>query len=134
MNILLTYIESVFPKYRNEIPKPIREYYQFKEHLYSVDGVILYKERIVVPPSLREEVLVALHAAHQGITAMASRAESSVFWPGITSAITALHSRCQQCNRMAPSQPSAPPHRLYCQLIRSSASVRISSTTKEKTT
>ena len=40
---------------------------------------------------------------------MLSRAETTVFWPGITPAIIQLRERCQECNRMAPSQPSAPP-------------------------
>ena len=41
---------------------------------------------------------------------MTSTAESTVFWPSITSAITALGERCIRCNRMTPSQPSAPPY------------------------
>ena len=82
-------------------PPQLREYFQFREHLYTIDGVILYKDRIIIPPSLREEVLSALHAAHQGVTyctSMISRAESSVFWPGITPAITALRAGCNHCN------------------------------------
>ncbi len=38
-----------------------------------------------------------------------ARAESSVFWPGITPTIAHIRERCSHCNRMAPSQPSAPP-------------------------
>ena len=38
---------------------------------------------------------------------MTARAEASVFWSGITAAIT--RATCAQCNRMAPSQSSAPP-------------------------
>ena len=49
------------------------------------------------------------HPAHQGVTAMTARADSSVFWPGITPAISALRATCQYCNRIAPSNPSAPP-------------------------
>ena len=60
-------------------------------------------------PSLYQEVLLALHAAHQGVNSMLARAESSVFWPGITPASTEIRARCDHCNRIAPSQPSAPP-------------------------
>ena len=112
MNELINFIESGIPEFRHEFPPQLREYFQFREHLYTIDGVILYKDRIIIPPSLREEVLSALHAAHQGVTyctSMISRAESSVFWPGITPAITALRARCNHCNRIAPSNPSAPP-------------------------
>ena len=39
---------------------------------------------------------------------MTSRAETSVFWPGIISDLISLRNNCNHCNRMAPSQPSAP--------------------------
>ena len=45
---------------------------------------------MVIPQSLREECLIALNAAHGGCTSMLSRAEWSIFWPGIT---TAVHHR-----------------------------------------
>ena len=109
MTQLIHFIETGFPKSRPELPPALREYHQFREHLYTVDGVILYKNRIVIPPSLRQHVLTVLHSAHQGVTSMTARAESTVFWPGITPAIIALPETCNHCNRMAPSQPSSPP-------------------------
>ena len=109
MEKLLSIIATGFPPFRHQLLGDLQEYYQFRDHLHTVDGVILYKERIVIPPSLRHHVLSTLHSAHQGVTSMTSRAESTVFWPGITPAIRALRESCNHCNRMAPSQPSAPP-------------------------
>ena len=109
MNELLNLIESGLPERRDDMPHPLREYYQHREHLYSVDNVIMYKGRIVIPPKLRQDILAALHAAHQGVTAMTARAEASVFWPGISSTITSTREECNQCNRNAPSNPNAPP-------------------------
>ena len=109
MHSLLEMIEAGMPDYRHEMPTPLREYHQYKDDLHTIDGVIIYKDRIVIPPSLRQEALDALHAAHQGVSSMISRAEISVFWPGITPAIKEICAICNHCNRMAPSQPSAPP-------------------------
>jgi hypothetical protein len=109
LNQLVSIIESGFPEFRHELPPALHEYYQFREHLYTVNGVILYKDRTVIPPSLRQQILAVLHSAHQGVTSMTARAEATVFWPGITPAITALRVNCSHCNSMAPSQPSAPP-------------------------
>ena len=106
---LVDTIESGMPEFRHELPSPLREYHQFRDNLHTVDGVVIYKDRVVIPPSLRKDVLTALHAAHQGVSSMTSRAEASVFWPGITPAIADLRNGCNHCNRMAPSQPSAPP-------------------------
>ena len=106
---LIDIIESGMPDSRHELPDSLQEYHQFRNDLYTVDGVVVYKDRIIIPPPLRQDCLTALHAAHQSVSSMIARAESSVFWPGITPAITALRNNCSHCNKMAPSQPSAPP-------------------------
>ena len=107
MTQLIDIIENGFPEFHHELPPALREYYQFRYHLYTVDGVILYKNRIVIPPSLRQHILTILHS---DVTSMTARAKSTVFWPGITPAISALRETCNHCNRMAPSQPSALPY------------------------
>ena len=110
MVALLHTAEHGFPEFRHELPTTLQEYFQFRDHLYAVDGVIMYKDRTVIPPSLWQHILEALHSAHQGVTSMTARAETTVFWPGITTAIKSQRANCSQCNRMAPSQPSAPSH------------------------
>ena len=101
MLLLLSAIEDGIPELKHQLPPPIREYHQFRKHLYSTDGVVIYKDRIVIPPSLRPSCLSALHAAHQGTSAMTSKAEASIFWPGITNDIQATRANCSHCNRMA---------------------------------
>ena len=109
MSILTQLIDDGMPTKRESLHPDLRPYHQYREHLSTFDGVILYKDRLVIPPSLRDQILSSLHSAHQGITQMCSRAESSIFWPGMSSDITALRNNCGPCNRNAPSQPSAPP-------------------------
>ncbi|GFS27730.1 hypothetical protein ElyMa_005298500 [Elysia marginata] len=106
MFALLSTIENGFPDSRQDLPKPLQAFFQFGENLSTLDGVVLYKDRVVIPPSLRPEVLSALHSAHQGVNL---RAEASVFWPEITTDIVGVRTNCTHCNRMAPSNPSAPP-------------------------
>ena len=102
-------IERGFPEQKNDVPIQLQEYHQFRKHLWTIDGVIMYKNHIIIPPKLRKDILSSLHAAHQGISTMTSRAENSVFWPGLTKCIKSLRDTCSDCNRIAPSQPSAPP-------------------------
>ena len=109
MSALVDAIHNGFPDTPSAMPSAIRTYYQYREKITEYDGVILYKDRIVIPPTLRASVLQALHSAHQGVSMMVSRAEGSFFWPGKTSAIEETRARCTACNRMAPSQPNPPP-------------------------
>ena len=106
MNLLLSAIEVHISKFRHKLPPSLREYHQFREDLYTIDGVIIYKNHVVIPANLRAEVPSSLHAAHRDVTSMTARAEASVFWSDI---ITATRATCAQCNRMAVSQLSAPP-------------------------
>ena len=109
MSQLLSIIESGMPESHHQLPPNLQEYFQFQAHLSTIDGVITYKDRIVIPPCLQDTILSALHSAHSGVSFMLARAESSVFWPGITPVIHATWQKCSHCNRMAPSQPSASP-------------------------
>ena len=70
------------PDSKIEKPETIRDYHEYRKNITSTDGVILHKDRVIVPPSRRGEVLGTLHAAHQGISMMTARAES--FWLGIS--------------------------------------------------
>ena len=85
------------------------EFYEYREKLYVYDGIILYEDRVVIPPSLRSEVLESLHAAHQGETAMLLTAQSSVFWPGISKNIEATRGTCRPCIKNCPSQAKLEP-------------------------
>ena len=49
---LIKLIEDGFPNKRSEMLLQLRDYHQFKDDLNTVDGVITYKDRIVLPPSL----------------------------------------------------------------------------------
>ena len=87
---LISIIESGFPKFHHELPQALREYHQFHDHMYTVDGKIPYKAHTVIPPSLCQHacILTTLHSAYQGVTSMTAHAETTVFWPGLTPAIT----------------------------------------------
>ena len=43
-------IEHGFPTTRSDVPEHIRGFFQFRDDLSTVDGVILYKDRVVIPP------------------------------------------------------------------------------------
>ena len=86
----------------------ISAFLRYKESLYTSDGVVLYNDRVVVPSTLRPQILKGLHSAHQGVSSMELRAQSIVFWPGMTNDIQKVRAQCRDCNRNAPSQGPTP--------------------------
>ena len=87
----------------------IAPFWPIRDFLYTQDGVILYIDRVVVPPSLQHNVLQHLHAAHQGTSSMEQRARGIVYWPGMSKDIQDTRNSCFDCNRNAPSQAATPP-------------------------
>ena len=77
-----------------------------------VQGVILWKGRVLVPKVLQGSVLSALHPAHQGSTSMSLSVSQMVWWPGIAKDIKLMRELCSKCVRNTPYQPAAPPHPL----------------------
>ena len=84
------------------------EYARYLDALYVSDGVIMYQDRAVIPPTLRKLIVHGLHAAHQGVASMERRAKSIVFWPGMTNDIHQVRAQCTSCNINAPSQAQLP--------------------------
>ena len=52
---------------------------------------------IIIPCSLRPEILRRIHASYLGIEKCRARARTAVFWPGINAAIDDLVSQCSTC-------------------------------------
>ena len=80
------------------------EYRRYSDGLYIQDNVLMFRDRIVVPPSLRSEILDALHAANQGVSSMSSLARTAVFWPRFSADVEKKRQECRTCHREAPSQ------------------------------
>lgn len=78
MRLLSDQIVEGFPPDRKLLRLELREFYHHRDHLSQVDGVPLFKGRVVVPAWLRKAVLETLHSAHQGVNGMTLRAQSSV--------------------------------------------------------
>ena len=98
-----------FPSTKAELPSQLEKYWEFRKLLNVHDNVVLYSDRIIVPASLRQQVLETLHSAHQGVSSMLARAETNIFWPGISIDIELVRQNCRPCNTNAPSQPKLPP-------------------------
>lgn len=55
----------------------------------------LYKDnKVVVPTSMRPDMLKRIHEGHQGSTKCKARARQCLFWPGLSGQIDDMVARC----------------------------------------
>ena len=107
--MIKSFILNGFPASKKDMPEHVAAYWEIKNSLSILGDVILYKDRVIIPTSLREHILHNVHSAHQGVTGMNSRAEATFFWPGISADLGNQRMICRQCHKNAPSQPKPPP-------------------------
>ena len=94
-----------WPDKRKKCPVVLHEYWNFREELTIEDGLILKGDRIIVPTSLRKEILSIIH---QGQEKCLLRARTSVFWPGLTKDVVDLAKECDPCQRHQNKQQKQP--------------------------
>ena len=104
-----TYVLNGWP---NAVQDP--QLYPYKERRLelSVEGdCILWGIRVVVPESLRSDVLQELHETHPGMSRMKAIARSFVWWPNIDMDIQKKVADCSVCQAMqsAPARASVHP-------------------------
>ena len=82
----------------------MKAYWQFREHLAIEHPCITWKGRFFIPIALRPNCLKVLHNGHPGVTKMTLRAQSSMFWPGISKQIAKYIHSCAPCQTISNSQ------------------------------
>lgn len=107
-SLLAEYITTGFPKSKEEVPPAIHQYWSMKDDLYLIEGIPFKGRKMLIPKSLRQDVLEGLHAAHQGVSSMLANARERFFWPGLDAAVRVIREHCRQCNQQAPSQRKEP--------------------------
>ena len=74
------YCNTGWPE-RKFVPGTVKLYLPVASQLPVVDGLLMRGSRIVVPTSMRLEILDQLHSGHQGTNKCRRRAQQAVWWP-----------------------------------------------------
>ena len=86
----------------------IGEYYHSRGDLSVTDDMLLFRSRIVVPPSLQSDILQRLHEGHGSLAKGRERAKSSVWWPTLSADLKKLVERCSFCQKHRRAQKAEP--------------------------
>ena len=52
---------------KGEVHSDLRQYCSYRDDLAAIDGVVMKGRQILIPTSLKQQVLDQLHANHMGI-------------------------------------------------------------------
>ena len=108
MRALADLIITGWPEDIKEVPCPLHLYWQHRETLTIGDGLVLWGEALIIPPTERERVLHQLHQFHQGIMKSQLLACGSFFWPSINKAIEEVVCQCETCTQFQSQNAAVP--------------------------
>ena len=109
---LLMLMRSEWPTDVSNVPISLREYWKIRHSLCCADNLILMNNRIVIPSTMRQEILKCIHEGHMGTEKCKARARSCVYWPSMYEAIEHKVKKCPVCNKYSKGNQKEPmiPH------------------------
>lgn len=100
---LITVVQDGWPHSKQKIKDSLKFYYSKKNEIYFENGLLFYNHRIIVPMSLRHQMVTQLHQAHFGITKTVARAKSILYWPNMDQSIESEILKCRICEKYRSS-------------------------------
>ncbi|XP_026742884.1 uncharacterized protein K02A2.6-like [Trichoplusia ni] len=96
-----------WPSTVDEVEKP---YLVRKQDLAIELGCLIYKYRVVIPSTLRKQILDEIHDGHLGMNKMKNLSRNYVYWPSLDKDIEEVCRACPACRAVRDAPPHAPLH------------------------
>ena len=108
LQLLSRQVIQGWPDSGKKIVPALKPYWPLRDDISVEDGLILLGSRVIVPESLRGNILRQIHGGHFGIEKCKLRAKSCVYWPNIYKEIENLVNSCCICQKYHNSQQKEP--------------------------
>ena len=94
---LRTTIKEGWPEKRSDLPESLYPYYDMRDLLTAQNELVFKEERLVVPASLRKELVATVHSSHISIEGCIHRARDTLYWPRMATELREYVSICDIC-------------------------------------
>ena len=102
---VLRYVREGWPA---SIPEETKPYANRRQEITTEGDCLLWGLRVIIPTSLRAELLRELHKDHPGIVKMKLFARGYMWWPGMDGEIEKLAKTCEACHQAKQAPAKAP--------------------------
>ena len=108
ISVLRETIQHGWPEQMCDVPECIHPYRGVRD-VMTVESTLVFKgHRVVIPQSMRKEMIELAHEAHIGMEGCIRRARESMFWPRMTAEIKDYVGKCDICLMHRASQGKEP--------------------------
>lgn len=86
----------------------IKQFAKVRNEIYTIDGIIVRRDRIILPEPLQEIAVKIAHLSHTGAPSMKRHLRSHFWWPGMDKNVDQVRENCETCVRMEKESPPIP--------------------------
>lgn len=94
---LKQYFFQGWPQSKNLCDSLVLPYWNVKEEIHVINNILFKNNSVIIPTSMRTEILNTLHEGHLGIEKTKNLARGIVFWPNINQDIENKVKQCETC-------------------------------------
>jgi hypothetical protein len=111
---LKTLLVNGFSQQNSSLTYELNQLKKIASDIYEMDGIYFVHGKVIVPSSMRQEMLSIVHQGHLGIDKCKSLARQCMYWPGLSRDVEMTVSKCAICNAYRRQQTAEPlmPHKI----------------------
>ena len=114
LQVLMKIVLTGWLEHKRDVPSEADPYFNSRDELSVHNGLLFKSERVIIPVSLRQDVIQQIHSSHLGIEGSLRRAREAFYWPLMNAEIKDAITKCTICNTLESEQCKEPlrPHEL----------------------
>ena len=111
LSLVIRFTREGWPAKKDDEGSEMQRYRQLADSLTICNGCLLLGNRVVIPASMRRQILEHLHLGHFGMQKMKQLARTAVYWPRMDDDIEATCRQCVPCgeHQNKPPKPAIHP-------------------------
>ncbi|CAG4950691.1 unnamed protein product [Colias eurytheme] len=108
----MDYYKTGWPHTKALLDGSAKVYWDIRDEFHVIKNIAFKNHRVIIPTSLRKEMINRIHEGHLGIDKCKNRARDVMWWPGMSADIERAVRRCGVCAQHRAEQPREPllPH------------------------
>ena len=103
-----SFVLNGWPTHNRDVPEEVKKYYSHRAEITTLQDLLVFGTRVIIPSTLHNDMLSRLHTGHQGINKIKALAATSIWWPSINRDIEATCKQCVYCKENRPAQRHSP--------------------------
>ncbi len=109
---LKTIVLNGWPENQKQVLNSLIPFWNVRDEITAYEGVLFKCNRVIVPDTMKSEMLKIIHSSHLGVEKCKNRARDILFWPDMNKDIDLEVSKCSTCNQNRNKQQKEPlqPH------------------------